>query len=113
MAFIHLPLKQLMLEQRPYLDNELSLSDLAENMDMSSHQLSQLLNLHVKQNFYDFVNSHRTEYAKQLLRENKLAITQIAYYCGFSSKASFYNAFKRYTKQSPKMWRAKACAQEV
>ena len=50
----------------------------------------------------DYIMFHRIERAKQLLRDNKLIIKQIAYNCGFSSASAFSAAFRRATGFSPR-----------
>ncbi|MBU4445369.1 MAG: hypothetical protein L6305_04845, partial [Actinomycetia bacterium] len=52
-------LKTLMAEERPYLNPKLSLSDLSESIDVSTNQVSQILNEYIGRNFYDFVNTYR------------------------------------------------------
>ena len=46
-------------EKKPYLDPELTLSQLAKDLSISRSQLSQLINDGIGENFYDFVNSWR------------------------------------------------------
>ncbi|MFZ6009083.1 MAG: hypothetical protein ACOYXT_01950, partial [Bacteroidota bacterium] len=46
---------QHMIDKKPYLDAELTLSGLAKDLSMSRSQLSQLINDGMGENFYDFV----------------------------------------------------------
>jgi AraC-like DNA-binding protein len=101
-------LNRLMSEERPYLDGELSLQALAEQVRISPHHLSQVLNDKLGKTFYDYINEQRVEYAKALLvQEPHKAITDIAFAAGYNSKNSFYNAFKRHAGMAPSEFRAK------
>jgi len=98
-------LSNLMEDQKPFLESELSLKDLSELAEMSPHQLSQLLNESFEMNFYDFINRYRVDYAKELLVTSNSSVTDIGYASGFNSKASFYNAFKKWVNLPPAKWR--------
>lgn len=101
-------LRRRMETQKPYLNPELTLQDLADNLGISTHHLSQVLNSAVGQSFYDFINAARIEAVKTLLlnpRKQNLTIIAIAYECGFNSKAAFQTAFKKHTGQTPSEFR--------
>ena len=94
----------LMENERVFLDNELGLPELAQEMNISSHDLSYLLNEGFGVNFFQFINSYRVEEAKQLMLSEKyrhLNILGIAYNAGFNSKTTFNTAFKKETGLSP------------
>lgn len=87
-----------------YLDNDLNLGKMARLLNVSTHQLSYVINKGFKQNFNSLINNARIEKAKKLLAENKAnkySIVGIAYESGFNSKTSFYNTFKKFTGHSP------------
>ena len=59
-------------------------------------------------NFYEFVNIHRVEEVKALMKdpENRGQKNyELAYDAGFNSKASFYRIFKQFTNQTPSEYR--------
>jgi AraC-like DNA-binding protein len=58
-------LKRYMDVQKPFLNSELGLAELAAALSMSTHHLSQLINEGLNQNFFDFVNSYRIEEIKK------------------------------------------------
>lgn len=93
----------IMENDKPFLNNELRLNDIADMLKVSRNQASQIINEYYNLSFFDFINKYRTEEAKQLLlkEENNLNISQIAYSAGFNSRASFYKAFKKFTNESP------------
>lgn len=88
---------------RPYLDGELRLLQLAENLDMPAHHLSQVINVTHQQTFFDFINRHRISHAQGLLLEPDSAnnMLEIALASGFNSKASFNRIFKKVTGMTP------------
>ncbi len=99
-------LRNHMKVNRPYLDSSLRLQDLAENLNISNHYISQVINDLDGKNFADFINEYRIEEAKRLLLgDDQKKIIHIAYDSGFNNKASFNNAFKRFTGMAPSEFR--------
>lgn len=97
-------LNNLIIDEELYLDLELSLGKLAKRLDISSHQLSYVINKGYNQNFYSFVNKFRIEKAKKLLLDKELdkySIVGIAYESGFNSKTTFNTLFKKTTGMTP------------
>ena len=89
-------------KEKPYLNPELSLSNLAEYLNIPSYKLSKILNEQIGKTFFDFINFYRVEEVKKQLQENKnYKIIAIAYDCGFNSKSSFNRIFKKYTGKTP------------
>jgi AraC-like DNA-binding protein len=86
-----------MENERPYLQNNLTLPDLARLAATSPNYLSQVINEQLQMNFFDFVNSYRVETAKQLIispAPHTHTILDIAMESAFNSKSAFYVAFK-------------------
>lgn len=97
-------IKKLMESEKPYLDPELNLIDLAKRANMSRSQLSETINHGFQKNFNDFVNMYRIEAFKKMIAAEKheqLSLLGIAYECGFNSKATFNRVFKKLTQTSP------------
>ncbi|WP_299211538.1 helix-turn-helix domain-containing protein [uncultured Aquimarina sp.] len=91
-------------EQESYLNPNLKIGDLAKDLGIPSHHISQVLSEQMNLNFYELINSHRITKAKEMLRSgalNKLSVQAIGEECGFSSKTSFYRAFKKMTRMTP------------
>jgi len=91
--------------EKYFLENKITLPELAGRIHVSYHQLSRLINRKYKQNFNEFINSKRIDMVKKMLldeRNKRLTIEAIGQNAGFKSKASFYLAFKKYAKCSPK-----------
>lgn len=101
-------LKKYMIEQKPYLDSKLTLQELAIQVNIDSRELSFLINQHIGQHFFDFVNEYRIKNAMEILQNSsmkELTIQQILYDVGFNSKSSFNTAFKKYTGHTPTEYR--------
>jgi AraC-like DNA-binding protein len=92
-------------EQKPFLNVKLTLLEVATNLNISSQQLSQVINEQNNLNFNDFINSFRIEESKNLLIStfySNLTIDAIAQKSGFNSKSTFYIAFKKHVGSTPK-----------
>ncbi|QIE59638.1 AraC family transcriptional regulator [Rasiella rasia] len=100
-------LLSLMRIEQPYLDGNLRLDDLAQQLNISRHHMSQIINEHFDTNFFDFVNSYRIETAKKLLEnDDTKTITDVIYASGFNNRVSFYKAFKRHTGATPSTYKS-------
>ncbi len=93
-----------MKDEKPYLDCDFSLLDLANALDQSTNHVSQAINIEMKQNFNDMVNTYRLEAAKPLLLNrvnHQKSILEIAFEVGFASKSTFNSIFKKHTGKTP------------
>ena len=94
-----------MQAHKPYLDETLTLHDLALKTEIPTKRLSILINQKIGKHFFDFINEYRIEESKRLLKESELTIQQIMYEVGFNSKSSFNTAFKKSTSLTPSAFR--------
>lgn len=96
--------------QKPYLNPELTITEVAKELNVSVKYLSQVINESLGKNFYDFINSYRIEEAKvQLTRQtdSKKTVLEVLYESGFNSKSAFNSAFKKHTGFTPTEYRKK------
>ena len=96
--------KKHVLENESYLEPSLTIQDLAKQVSIPVRDLSILINHHMNQHFFDFINEFRIQKSMQILKDtskSKLTILEILYEVGFNSKSSFNTAFKKYTNQTP------------
>ena len=90
--------------EKPYLDPELSLQELADQVGEKRYFLSIVINQKHNMNFFEFINLYRIETVKTMMAnpENKdLKLIHMALDAGFNSKASFYRIFKQMTNMTP------------
>jgi AraC-like DNA-binding protein len=109
-------LERLVQQHKPHQDEDMSLARLAALLDVTGHQLSELLNLHLGRSFYDYLNELRYREALQMLERpdpaQTLTVADIAYRAGFNNRNSFHKVFKDKTGLTPaqyrKAWRKQA-----
>jgi AraC-like DNA-binding protein len=104
-----------MEKSRIWLDPDLSLELLAARMKMPKHHLTQLLNERVMKNFYNYVNEYRIGEAIARLNNPALQVNilSLAFDCGFNSRSSFNNYFKKITGFTPSAYRKLQIEQRV
>jgi AraC-like DNA-binding protein len=103
-------LKMFMDEERPYRNSELTLAALSHETNIPQYLLSRIINRHLNQNFFDFVNEYRVREVKEKLidpNSSGLTIYALALEAGFNSKSSFYTAFRKSTGHTPSEYRKK------
>ncbi len=106
-------LRQYMQTEKPWLDPDLSLEELAVAVAQRPKMLSAVINETLGQNFFDFINHYRIEEAKRLLTnpvDKKITVSEVLYAVGFNSKSSFNTLFKKYTGMTPTEFRRKQAA---
>lgn len=94
--------------KKVYLDDSLSLGDLADTLGISTKKLSELINQHLDTNFYNLINEYRVNEVIYRLSQpdaEKYTLIAIAFDSGFQSKASFNRIFKQRTGYSPSAYR--------
>jgi AraC-like DNA-binding protein len=92
-------------ENKPFLNEKISMAEIAKILEVSTQQISQVVNEKTGLNFNDYVNTFRIEEAKMILLSSsfsKLTIDAIAQKSGFGSKSAFYAAFKKHNGNTPK-----------
>ncbi len=108
MQKIILALKNKLQSDKCYLNPELTIDELAANLDCSRHHLSQAMNDVLGQSFYDCINHYRVEEAKILLSDPERAsykIASLAFDAGFNSISTFNDVFKKSTGLTPSQFR--------
>lgn len=97
-------LEHLVQVDKIFINEKLSIEDIAMKLDTNSKYISQIINETYNKNFYNYINSYRIEEAKMMLRSelsDKYSILGIAQSVGFVSKSTFNVAFKRITGLTP------------
>ena len=87
-----------------FLNPELNMKTLSHILNIPSYKLSEVINRHFNQNFFDMVNTYRVQYAQEKLNSGDYkhyTLEAVAEECGFGSKTSFNRAFKKHTGHTP------------
>ncbi|MEZ4802319.1 MAG: helix-turn-helix domain-containing protein [Gelidibacter sp.] len=93
-----------------YKDESISLSTIAERLNISAGYFSQIINTLSDSNFSDLINQYRVEASKRYLTDatyGNYTVEAIGYEAGFSSPSAFYAAFKKFSKETPTAFRKK------
>jgi AraC-like DNA-binding protein len=107
LKIFHHQLTQLMLTDKCYQTPEITLSDIAQKLQIHPNTLSQVINRVEQKNFFDFINGLRVEeFKKRIANAEHLQYTMlsVAYNCGFNSKTSFNRNFKNHTGIAPSVY---------
>lgn len=97
-----------MASKKPYLNPDLTLPKLAEEVNVPVHHLSQVINEVHQNNFFDFVNRYRVEEVKRKIKDKKYSnysLLAIAMESGFNSKSAFNRVFKNISGKTPSQFR--------
>ena len=100
-----------MENEKPYLNENLTLKELANKLETSPNNLSQIINEKFNRNFYEFINEYRISEVKSLLADpdySHYSILGIAFESGFNSKSTFNSVFKQFTGKTPSEFRRSA-----
>lgn len=97
-----------------FLEDNTSLGALADKFNVTGHQMSQIINRGFNQSYAGFINHYRIKHAaKLLLSQPDDAIVDIATTCGYGSKSSFYQAFRKQMNCSPSEFRHQRLARDA
>ena len=102
-------LRDYMEQAEPYLNPALTIQDLATQLHLPVRELSVLINHHLGQHFFDFVNEYRITKSMRLLKDAtqpQVTVLEILYAVGFNSKSSFNTSFKKRTGLTPTQYRS-------
>ena len=101
---------------KPFLNPEITLETLANELSLSPRMLSQIINETFNKTFKSFILEFRIKESMQLLSDQKygnLTILEILYKVGFNTKSAFNNQFKLYTNLTPQEYRSKFMTEKV
>jgi tetratricopeptide (TPR) repeat protein/AraC-like DNA-binding protein len=97
-------LENLMVREKIYLNENLTLAETARLLDTNTSYLSRMINDHYRVNYSTFLNRYRIEEAKKMILDNQFnnfSMEGIAKSSGFRSKSTFNQVFKSSTGLTP------------
>jgi AraC-like DNA-binding protein len=100
--------------KKPFLDNELTIVELASQLGLPRHHIAQVINVKFGKNFYNYVNEYRIQNVIDTLKNSEFddyTLLRIALDSGFNSKSTFNTVFKRLIGISPSEYRSKRATQ--
>lgn len=101
-------LEQYSAAEKPYLDADLNVDELAKKLQIPRHHLTQVFSEKLHKNFYSYINEHRVNAVKQYLDDPQCAqmtLLDIAFESGFNSKSTFNSVFKKITGITPSQYK--------
>lgn len=99
-------LRQLLEHERLYQQAELDLPMLANKLELSTHQLSELINTRLGKGFSRYIREYRVGAAKEmLLSEPSASVLSVGLSVGFTSQSNFYDAFREVVGMTPGRFR--------
>ncbi len=99
-----------MENNKPYLNPDITLESLANDISVNPRVLSQLINETFHKNFKSYILEYRIKASMQMLADSKYhkhTVLEILYEVGFNSKSAFNNQFKLLTNLTPLEYRSK------
>jgi AraC-like DNA-binding protein len=97
------------IRQKRFLDPELTLDKISEEIGVSKSHLSRMINTELQTSFPDYINTLRVEEAKAYLNQPEFAnytLVAVGLEAGFASKTTFNNAFKKITGFTPSEYKS-------
>lgn len=100
-------LDKVMKSEKPYLDAQLTLEQLAKMVDIPKHHVTEILNVDLNTSFYHYINGLRIKEAMRLMRNGQFDgnLLHVCFASGFKSKSTFNKYFKEITGTTPKAYR--------
>jgi len=93
--------------EKVYKKSNINLDYLAEKLDTTRHNTSQVINENFNLSFFELINTYRIEETLEILKndtEKSMNIIEVAYEVGFNNKVSFNKSFKKHLSQTPSQY---------
>lgn len=85
--------------------SDIRVTDIAQSVGLERSYLYRLFMKEMNMSPKDYLIGHRLLMAKQMLSNESLSITEVAYSCGFQSSSAFYKQFSKAFRTTPKLFR--------
>jgi two-component system response regulator YesN len=90
---------------RRYKDENLTVNQIADTLHYTSAYICVVFKQHTGITVNDYINLYRIEKAKELLKDIKLKLTDVAIMVGYSSDNYFSKVFKKHEQITPSEYR--------
>lgn len=90
-------------KKKPYLNCDYKMSQLAETLRVSPSKLSQVFNVYLNENYYEFINRYRLAEFKQKIANGeykRYTLTALSEQCGFK-RSNFFSTFRKVEGMTP------------
>jgi len=101
-------LKTYLVDEKRFLDPDLTLEKTARAIELSQGHLSKTINTELEVGFKDYINTLRVEEAKSYLKDTDFSnytLVAIGLEAGFNSKSAFNASFKKITGETPSQYK--------
>lgn len=99
-------IEELMAEKKMFLEPELTLQQMASELNEKERLISQAINTVQQKNVNEYINSLRVQHAcRLLLADKEKPVFEVMYESGFSTKGAFNLAFKKIVGKTPTQYR--------
>ena len=99
-------IEEVMRREKPFLQPDLRVSDLARLLLTNRDYISRAIRLDKGMSFNEYVNKLRIEHAITLMKNNpQIPVLELSIKSGYTSQASFFRNFKQFTGTSPKQFK--------
>lgn len=88
-----------------HYNQQLSLKEIADKFHFNYYYLSSYFSSHIAEGFSEYLNKVRVEKALELLRNEKIPVSEVSYMVGYSDHSYFCKVFKKFTKVTPTKFR--------
>ena len=100
-------LDQIMVDKKPYLNNKLLKTELAQLLGVNNPELARLLNENIGMNFFEYINYYRIKefiFLSKTDKAKQFTFFGLAQEAGFNSKTTFNKSFKKLMGTSPSVY---------
>lgn len=92
---------------KAHFTENISTETVAEMFSYNKSHLCRKFKKNTGMSMVDFIHMCRIEYAQQLIKEDKLSLTEIATQCGYNSLSYFSSRFRKMAVISPNEWKSR------
>lgn len=81
------------------------IEDLSSMTCWGKTHFSRIFKMFYNKTIYQFILEKKIDYAKEMLINTDVYISELHYKCGFESYSNFFHAFKKFTGMTPQEYR--------